>query len=674
MDFSLVSALLAWVSAHPALTGWAIFVISLAESLAIVGLFIPGVAMMFAIGAIVGAGAFPLWECLFWAAAGAVVGDSMSYWLGYYFKDRLRVIWPFSRYPKLLANGERFFERHGGKSVVFGRFVGPVRPVVPVIAGMLAMPPLKFTITNIISALLWAPAYILPGVVFGASVGLASEVAMRLAMLMVALLLIVGAGFWLMHHAYQWLLPRAERLLQQAARWGHRHPYLGRITVAIVDPDEPEFRGLVLLALLLLLTTVGLVMVWLRAVTSLPTPLDDGVWQWLQGIRTPVADHLMIFFTHWGDGVVSLSVAAVVLVWLLVQRAWPAVWHWLAAIAFAAVVPMVLKALFHLPRPSAVYDGISSYGFPSWHVTVSTVMYGFLAVMVARGLPAGWRWIGYALSTLLVALVAFSRLYLGVHWLSDVLGGMLLGLLWLSALGIAYRRHGGGVLPSTQLLLLVALVLVLILPWYHGRTLDRDLERYAVQMTQLEMVEQDWWQTQWRQLPIYRVDVKGHAKEPLNMQWRGPLADLEQRLKGQGWKQPPELTFASSLHWLVKQPAVDSLPLLPMVHNGRHETLLLIKPLAGEQRMLMLRLWRADVRISQDGSTPLWVGYVDYADINRVLPLLAVPHGLGQMGSALVKMLPVFQGTDWRMERRLGDHGDVISVLLARPTSSPGTP
>lgn len=674
MDFSLVTALLDWVNAHPALTGWAIFAISLAESLAVVGLFIPGVPMMFAIGALVGAGAFPLWECLLWAASGAIVGDGISYWIGYHYKDRLRVMWPFSRYPTLLANGERFFERHGGKSVVFGRFVGPVRPVVPVIAGMLAMSPLKFTVTNVVSALLWAPTYILPGVVFGASIGLATEVAMRLALLIVGLLVLVAGAVWLMHRLYLWFTKHAEVMLQQAVDWSRRHPYLGRISSAIVDPNEPELRGLILLAMLLMLTTAGLVLVWLHAVSSLPTPLDDSVWQWIKQFRSPLGDHLMVLITHWGDGVVSLSVAGVVALWLAARRAWPALWHWLAAIGFAIVAPMLLKQLFQLPRPVAIYDGISSYGFPSWHVTVTTVMYGFLAVLVARGLPVGLRWVAYAISATMVMLVALSRLYLGVHWLSDVLGGMLLGVLWLSALGIAYRRHGGNALPSWHLLGLVVIVIAAILPWYHSNTVERDMARYALRADTIEMAQSSWWRAAWKGLPVYRVDIKGHAREPMNVQWHGPLQEIRAELLAQGWREPPELSFSSSLHWLVKVPPLDSLPLLPMVHDGRHNDLLLVRPTEDKERMLVLRLWRSDVQLDHDASSPLWIGSVDYLHINHVMKLLAVPHGMGLMGGALKHVPPTLKSKAWRIEHRRGEHGEIISVLLVEGKPKVATP
>ena len=139
-----------WITNHPNLAGFAIFASSFAESLAFVGLIIPGAALMMTAGALITTGALPFWTTMVWAVCGAVLGDGLSFWLGHHFKGRIRSFSLFARYPNMLARGEEFFHRHGGKSVFFGRFVGPVRPVIPIIAGMLGMGHSRFTVYNIL--------------------------------------------------------------------------------------------------------------------------------------------------------------------------------------------------------------------------------------------------------------------------------------------------------------------------------------------------------------------------------------------------------------------------------------------------------------------------------------------------------------------------------------------
>lgn len=156
-----------WIISNPTWAGLAVFTISMSESLAVVGLFIPGLVMMGIIGALVSAGILHIIPTLIYAILGAVAGDGVSYYIGRHFKHHLPHYWPFSRYPHWLAGGKKFFLDYGTMSIVIGRFVGPVRPFIPVVAGMMYMPPRVFLFANIISAILWAPIYMLPG--FGIS-------------------------------------------------------------------------------------------------------------------------------------------------------------------------------------------------------------------------------------------------------------------------------------------------------------------------------------------------------------------------------------------------------------------------------------------------------------------------------------------------------------------------
>jgi membrane protein DedA with SNARE-associated domain len=190
MDLSTIQPVLDWIARHPELAGLVVFLVAAGESLALVGIVVPGVVFMLGIGALVGLNAIDLWQALLWAAAGAVVGDWVSYWLGRHFDQQLRHVWPLSRYPKLIPQGEKFFERHGGASIFFGRFVGPLRPIVPAVAGIMHMPQGKFYVINVVSAILWAPVVILPGVAFGESIQLASEVFFRLIAVIVILIVV----------------------------------------------------------------------------------------------------------------------------------------------------------------------------------------------------------------------------------------------------------------------------------------------------------------------------------------------------------------------------------------------------------------------------------------------------------------------------------------------------
>lgn len=163
----LTDALLGWLSDHRQWLGLAIFLIALVESLALAGLLVPGVVLLVAATAMAGSGGMGMTQVLALAFAGAVSGDLISFVLGRVFHQDIKRIAIFQRNPQWIAGGEAFFRRYGMLSVLIGRFVGPIRPVIPLVAGMLDMPAWRFMLVNILSALAWAPAYVLPGYLAG---------------------------------------------------------------------------------------------------------------------------------------------------------------------------------------------------------------------------------------------------------------------------------------------------------------------------------------------------------------------------------------------------------------------------------------------------------------------------------------------------------------------------
>ena len=192
---TLIQDLLNWISLHPHAFVVAVYFVALFESLVVLGLLIPGAALLFGAGALMATGALPIAPIMLSASAGAITGDFISFLLGHHYQQRLRVIWPFRRYPRLVNRGVDFFVKHGGKSVFMARFIGPIRPIVPAIAGMMNMSTGRFLIVVVVASLLWAPVYILPGMVFGASLGLAAEVAGRLVILLVVVAAIIWLGY-----------------------------------------------------------------------------------------------------------------------------------------------------------------------------------------------------------------------------------------------------------------------------------------------------------------------------------------------------------------------------------------------------------------------------------------------------------------------------------------------
>ena len=132
------------------------------------------------------------------------------------------------------------------------------------------------------------------------------------------------------------------------------------------------------------------------------------------------------------------------------------------------------------PRPEPLYAGWNAFSFPSSHTTISVVLYGFLGLLVGREVGMRWRVAAVLTVVLLISAIAFSRLYLGALWLSDVAAGFAFGVAWIALLGIAYLQHAprnvhaAGIAALAGVTLLIAGVMHIALA--HGA----DMQRYAV--------------------------------------------------------------------------------------------------------------------------------------------------------------------------------------------------
>jgi membrane protein DedA with SNARE-associated domain len=190
-----------WILQHHDHAWWIIFLIAFSESMIVLGLIVPGLPLMLMLGGLIATGALDPWFVFFWCIVGAVVGDGLSFWIGKTYKYHALNIWPLKNHPEWISRGEYFFEKWGGVSILFGRFFGPLRSTVPVLAGILGMSQARFTFWNFWSAVIWAPSYLAPGFLLGwlANQG---ELGMQVA---IGLVIFASVGFliWRRYQAKQ---------------------------------------------------------------------------------------------------------------------------------------------------------------------------------------------------------------------------------------------------------------------------------------------------------------------------------------------------------------------------------------------------------------------------------------------------------------------------------------
>jgi len=602
---NFVDWMIQWLANNPGWSGLVVFLISLGESLAVVGLFIPGTVVMFGIGALVAMGGMNLWDTLLWSIAGAIVGDGISFWIGHHYREAMRSMYPFNRHPEWLTRAEVFFARHGGKSVVFGRFAGPVRPIIPVVAGMMGMTPARFYVVNVISALLWAPSYILPGVVLGASLSVAAGVTTRLAILVVIVIGIVWFTGWLVGRTYRQLQPQAYQLM---AHFFQKH-----------FPNQSDVYILVELGIILIIAAGLFVMllIWQR-----PLSLDSQVYFLFQNLRTPWADHLMVFVTSLGTFTANLWIASFGFGWLIWQQHWRALGYWIAALAFGVLTATILHSLMPLFPPTLSLEEGKPLFFQQVDLTMGVLLYGFWAVLIELELSTFWRFIPYTLVSTWIVGELIASLYLAQYWLSDGLVNIALSLIWVAFLGLVYRRRPTSSVRYLKLSAALMTGIIAMSAWHFSFHHTETVNRHVVEYPIFYLNSEQWWQQDWDQLPSNRVDWAGEAVQPFTVQYAGDLDFLREHLLAQGWQDSPAFTAAATLQWLNPDPKINELPVLPKVHDGQHEILQLMK-IDGSSRWI-LRLWKTYTILSNQ--KPVWAGQVTRETLKKSLEIIMLPR------------------------------------------------
>ncbi|MCW9024979.1 MAG: VTT domain-containing protein [Gammaproteobacteria bacterium] len=608
-DFSLTN-LLIWLEQSPQLTLLVVFLAAFSESLAIVGLFVPGAAIMVSCGALVAMGVLPVWPTLLVAVIGAILGDSLSYWVGYRYKHTLRLHWPFSRYPDMLDRGIRFFEKHGGKSVALGRFVGPIRAVVPLIAGMLEMPRQRFLLTNIASAIVWAPVYMFPGYLFGLSLEVASEFAGRFLILLAILIVTVWFVIFVIQQIYLWFVPYIDYLFWRLLVWVGRHPVLRKISSSLVSTSRPEIRGLSVLAIILVIAAANFTFVYQLTIhLDFIDNLNQFFYQGLYQLHNPVFDRLML-------GMISLnhpqaiSVCAIITtMWLLWQRNWLALWHLLAAVLLPLALFSTTQFIGNISLTQVIESHIQLNYTPSLILAFS--VYGFIAIILARELQKKIRLFIYATMAILILLISFAHLYFGLDMMTQVIADLSLALVWLALLGIGYRRHISPLVHGHHTLLLFT-TLFLFIGFYPVLNSEQPIIDNTPSSRHSVMSRSAWLDSGWEIIDSFRNDIRKQHLLPFNIQWRGKQNAIQNVLTTQQWQQK-ENQLQDYFSWLNEKTAIEALPLLPHVHNGRHEDLRMIKIEKEANRIAILRLWRTRYQIkAESDQQALWVGNITY--------------------------------------------------------------
>ncbi|WP_313523766.1 bifunctional DedA family/phosphatase PAP2 family protein [Stutzerimonas kunmingensis] len=374
-----------WLAGHPQWLGLALLIVACMECLAIVGLIIPGTVLVFAIAVLAGSGVLSLGETLLLGFIGGLIGDLLSYALGRRYHQGIRSLRGLRDHPEWLMQAEHYFQRYGVASLLVGRFIGPLRPMLPMTAGMLDMPFGRFLLVSLCAAAGWSMAYLLPG----------------------------------------WSAGAAIRLPLEEGFWSEAGIVVGALLTLIAATAFGSLRGLrwvsALSAGLGVAILLGLFFGWPHL-----KELDEGLLAVIQGARSTTFDRIMVIVTRAGDFHTQLWAAVLLCLLLLVARQWRAALFAILTLLGTALANGALKATFARVRPEVLMEPLSSYSFPSGHSSAAFAFFLTLGVLAGRGQPPRLRLAWLVLASLPATAIALSRVYLGVHWTTDVTAGALL--------------------------------------------------------------------------------------------------------------------------------------------------------------------------------------------------------------------------------------------------------
>ncbi|MBU2333015.1 MAG: bifunctional DedA family/phosphatase PAP2 family protein [Gammaproteobacteria bacterium] len=374
-----------WLAGHPQWLGLALLIVACMECLAVVGLIIPGTVLVFAIAVLAGSGVLSLGETLLLGFIGGLIGDLLSYALGRRYHQGIRSLRGLRDHPEWLVQAEHYFQRYGVASLLVGRFIGPLRPMLPMTAGMLDMPFGRFLLVSLCAAAGWSMAYLLPG----------------------------------------WSAGAAIRLPLEEGFWSEAGIVVGALLTLIAATAFGSLRGLrwvsALSAGLGVAILLGLFFGWPHL-----KELDEGLLAVIQGARSTTFDRIMVIVTRAGDFHTQLWAAVLLCLLLLVARQWRAALFAILTLLGTALANGALKATFARVRPEVLMEPLSSYSFPSGHSSAAFAFFLTLGVLAGRGQPPRLRLAWLVLASLPATAIALSRVYLGVHWTTDVTAGALL--------------------------------------------------------------------------------------------------------------------------------------------------------------------------------------------------------------------------------------------------------
>lgn len=380
-----------------------VFLASFLEASPMFGMFIPGQTVVMIAGFISELGLISVWYVLLFAALGAILGDLVGYYLGRKYGHSF-----ITSYGKYFLFKKEYFEQtkkllnhHAGKTLFIGRFTSLTRAFAPFVAGASKIRFAKFFFFDVIGGIAWAVAFVMIGYIFGQGYKIAAKYFGMIIIIAIIVSVVVIVGY---------------RMLNKRLQAFARHHKIALVINII---------SLYFLAKMMEDLMTG----------EFLTTMDVWVSTNVVSLWTPMLKSFMITLTNLASVPTFIFFSCLLLAYLVYKKRFYLPVLMVLSFAGGVLFEYLMKLLIHRARPEDALISVSGYSFPSGHATIAIIFFSFLLYTFKDDIKnTVLRSVFMFGNIILFLLIGFSRIYLDVHWFSDVIAGFALGLFWLTLL------------------------------------------------------------------------------------------------------------------------------------------------------------------------------------------------------------------------------------------------